>query len=80
MALVQAAFFSIFLCVPVSYFWTRREPGRCLDVQKLYMSQGILNVIGDLLVIVLPIPALRSLKTSRKEKIALMAIFALGSL
>ncbi|GME48475.1 putative alpha beta-hydrolase protein [Neofusicoccum parvum] len=78
-ALIQAALFSIFLCVPVSFFWTRRQPGRCLDVQKLYMAQGILNVISDLVVITLPIPAFRSLKISRKEKIALIGIFALGS-
>ncbi|EKG13571.1 integral membrane protein [Macrophomina phaseolina MS6] len=50
-----------------------------MDLTRLYVAQSSLNICSDLLVILLPVPAISSLKMSGKERYALIGIFALGS-
>ncbi|KAL2002112.1 hypothetical protein VTN02DRAFT_639 [Thermoascus thermophilus] len=72
---VLSAYFN---CIPVSKFWIPEKPGYCLSQEALWFSNASMHIITDVGILVLPIPALLSLDLPKKQKIALMAIFAVG--
>lgn len=70
----------IFQCTPVSYFWNPAQAGGCFDQSAFYMSGGSLNIVGDVLVLALPMHMIWKLQTSRSQKLAVSFLFLLGSL
>lgn len=73
----------IFQCTPISYTWTgwRNETeGHCLNIYIQAWVSGILNVVLDIAVILLPIPHLLKLNLSRKKKLQVVAMFSVGML
>lgn len=74
-------------CRPISLFWhpEKQQPPsvieeHCFNVKFLWLSQGSINIAFDLIVIVLPMPVLKSLPVSTRERYILMSIFALDGL
>ena len=53
--------------------------GQCLNKTSLYIATGVLNIITDLMVIILPIPMVLGLQMSRARKIMLILLFSVGS-
>lgn len=76
---IVTIFTSIFICVPVSSFWTLEE-GRCINRFASWFANAAVNLVTDLLIIILPMPMIRRLKLQRRQKIALMSIFAIGAM
>lgn len=74
------AFINIFICVPVSKFWTPDLPGRCLDSLAIWYMMAGFNLVTDLVVFCMPLPVIKSLNLPRKQKMMLFAIFSLGFL
>ncbi|KAJ4378644.1 hypothetical protein N0V86_005514 [Didymella sp. IMI 355093] len=72
-------FSSVFACVPVSAFWTR-EPARCINQFAMWFTNAAINISTDFAIIILPMPVIRSLNLNRRQKTALMGIFAVGGL
>jgi len=68
-------------CGPVSDLWNL---GKCNDAQVLYLANQTLeygfvfNVVTDLLIIFIPMVLLRKLETGRRQKIAVISVFALA--
>lgn len=81
-AYVGMFFASLFECWPLATNW---EPaisrGHCLKPKGgvPYVS-GTINVVSDIVVLVLPIPAIWSLKMDLRRKLRLVAIFSVGTL
>ncbi len=73
-------FVTIFQCRPISYNWNRAQSGRCIDLGTFWIAGGILNVIGDFLVLLAPIPVVWRLHLSGRRKTVLLGIFSLGSM
>ncbi len=75
---------TIFQCTPIKAFWsrTRMPPGSwtCVDAFAAQIAMSVLNVIGDLAVLLLPSLALYNLKMSSSRKVAVAAIFLVGLL
>lgn len=67
-------------CIPVAKFWDRSIPGHCLSFEALWFFNAAMNLITDMVLLVLPMPVLNSLQLPRKQRIALMAVFAIGGL
>lgn len=67
-------------CVPLAKFWDPSVPGFCLNKEALWFSNSAVHILTDLLILILPMPVLKSLQLPRKQKLALMAVFALGGL
>ncbi|KAL4812801.1 hypothetical protein BDW67DRAFT_193222 [Aspergillus spinulosporus] len=65
-------------CIPVARFWDPTIPGSCLSSKALWFSNASMHIATDLAILVIPIPALYSLELPRKQRIALIAIFAVG--
>lgn len=71
-------------CKPLSYYWTQwhdLDGGYCpVDEGNFYLGVGIINMIGDFCILLVPIPAVWKLQMPRGQKIAILFIFLLGSL
>ncbi len=73
---------------PISYFWLRFDifattpvVGKCtVDASGSEISTSILNTIADFAVLILPIVVLAGLQLKLRRKIALLAVFLVGSL
>lgn len=70
----------IFQCTPLPRYWDRAIPGTCIDTQKFWYANGSFNIVTDVIIILLPMPVFYTLRLRRQQKVALMFIFALGSL
>ncbi|KAL1867036.1 hypothetical protein Plec18167_008827 [Paecilomyces lecythidis] len=65
-------------CIPVAKFWDPTIPGYCLDMEALWFSNASMHIATDIVILVMPLPALRSLDLPQRQKLALMGIFAVG--
>lgn len=70
---------TILSCRPVQFFWDRDIlGGACLNITALAYANSGLAVIQDLIIIILPIFMLWNLQMSRKKKVFIGIMFALG--
>lgn len=67
-------------CIPVAKFWNPAIPGYCLSMKGLWFSNASTHIATDLAILAIPIPALVALELPKRQKVALIAIFALGGL
>ncbi|KAL4974400.1 hypothetical protein BDW66DRAFT_161313 [Aspergillus desertorum] len=65
-------------CIPVARFWDPTIPGSCLSSKGLWFSNASMHIATDLAILIIPIPALSKLELPRKQRIALISIFAVG--
>ncbi|KAI9799628.1 MAG: hypothetical protein M1833_003943 [Piccolia ochrophora] len=66
-------------CRPLEVYWNRMLPGKCIDELAFFHANAISNVITDFVILVLPLPEVWKLQIPLGKKIALSAIFMLGS-
>ncbi|KAJ9611703.1 hypothetical protein H2200_004887, partial [Cladophialophora chaetospira] len=69
-----------FLCVPLKKLWDPSVPGSCFDVTAFYVGLQIPNVVTDVAIFLLPLPAIRTLPLPSSQKWSLVAIFGVGLL
>lgn len=86
LALVVGCFISfqvagIFQCTPVCRVWDRSVPGHCVALlPRLYAYAGA-NFLTDLIILLLPMPLISGMThLPKRQRVGLMAIFALGGL
>ncbi|KAH7350317.1 hypothetical protein BKA66DRAFT_291273 [Pyrenochaeta sp. MPI-SDFR-AT-0127] len=65
-------------CRPLIRNWDPAEPTGCAERIDFWLSMGILHVISDVLIFLLPLPLLRTLPLPKLQKGVLMAVFSLG--
>lgn len=66
-------------CDPIAKYWTViPAPGKCVQAQVQLIVLGVLNILTDLMLLLLPLPTLFSLQTPWKRKLRLMVICTLG--
>lgn len=76
---VWTLFGNIFICTPVEFFWNKSLPnGSCLNQFTVWFTNAGVNIVQDFVILVLPMPVLRSLSIPKGQKRALMVVFALG--
>jgi hypothetical protein len=71
---------SIFACVPVRAFWTKEAGAKCINQYATWFTNAAINILTDIALIILPIPVIRNLNLARRQKQALIGIFAVGGL
>lgn len=81
--LVWAVSFSlaaIFQCTPIAYNWnTGISGGHCINYGVVVIAAGALNIITDFTLLLIPIPLVWRLHTSKQKKWQIILTFALGS-
>ncbi|KAF3910222.1 hypothetical protein ABW21_db0203180 [Orbilia brochopaga] len=72
-------FAHVFECPSPSTAWSLKFPQECVNLPALYYSAASINIASDLAILLLPIPVLCKLEINRRRKVALTAIFLVGS-
>ncbi|KAF5551672.1 integral membrane protein [Fusarium mexicanum] len=71
-------FLNMFMCTPIPSFWDVTIKGTCILNKSSFYVGAAGNILTDILIMVLPIPVLRSLKLGRRQKWILISVFCLG--
>jgi len=80
-AIIAFTTVTMFQCTPIPYFWNKTiAGGHCVDTAAFWYGHAAWNTAADVLVILLPIPVIRSLQMGRSQKLAVMGVFGLGAL
>ena len=70
---------SALICRPLSFSWDKSIPGgKCGDQKSLDLFIGIVNLLLDVCVVVLPMPVLWGLQMAVSKKLMLSGMFGLG--
>lgn len=66
--------------VPIHAFWDLqyRTTARCVNPNLLLLVPGGINCVLDVLIVLIPLPLLWRLRTTRNQKITLTSIFIVG--
>ena len=74
-------FASVFECSPIAYQWDKSiVGGRCFNVLLYYRMVNVPNIVTDVAMLVLPMPMVWRLQTSRSRKAGLTICFLTGSM
>ncbi|KAJ9315305.1 hypothetical protein DTO271D3_4472 [Paecilomyces variotii] len=65
-------------CQPVSYFWNKHQPGKCIDEVNFFRWNGFTNMLLDFLVLCLPLSMTWQIRASWRQKFVISGIFLLG--
>ena len=69
-------------CRPVHKFWAippDSVEGYCINTTAFFYFTSGFNIITDIFILALPVPTLLKINRPKKEKIALLIIFGLGT-
>lgn len=69
---------TIFNCTPIQKFWLPETPGTCIPNLPFWYINAAGNIVTDVIVFVVPLPALSRLKLHKNQKLALIGVFCLG--
>ncbi|PGH10957.1 hypothetical protein AJ79_05203 [Helicocarpus griseus UAMH5409] len=69
---------TIFQCIPFEASWNKNVDGKCIDNNAFWYGFAVTNTATDFILFLMPIPPLLRLQLHWKEKIGVMAVFALG--
>jgi len=71
---------AIFQCTPIAFNWDITIPGGfCINYGAVVLAAGGFNIATDLIILVMPIPLVWKLHTSKQKKWQIIFAFALGS-
>src|SRR5690349_17485815 len=70
----------IFMCIPISGFLDSTIDATCVPTTTQWYVNAAGNIITDLVVFALPLPAIWKLNLPKPSKIVLLFIFSLGFL
>ncbi|KAK4235822.1 hypothetical protein C8A03DRAFT_17469 [Achaetomium macrosporum] len=69
----------VVVCLPLSKNWDPLEPSwTCTTRYRFWLGHGILHVVTDVLIFVMPLPLLKTLPLPPLHKAVLMGVFCLG--
>lgn len=78
---VGAMIAGFLMCVPLEYLWNRSIPGgHCININAWYRWSSLMNIITDVVMLILPLPVIWKIQTSRRVKIGITITFATGSM
>lgn len=71
----------LFECRPFSVFWNAAaRNAKCFNLFLYYELGGILNIVGDLALMLIPVPIVWNLQTSTSRKCGIAVVFLSGCL
>ncbi|KAH8714036.1 hypothetical protein GQ44DRAFT_776048 [Phaeosphaeriaceae sp. PMI808] len=71
-------FLEIFQCKPRRKIWNPTIPGRCININQTFVATGVINVIDDFIILIIPLVWTWRLRLRMKQKIGVSLIFATG--
>jgi len=79
---IAATIAKICICKPISTFWLGIDVthGKCLKQLEIFLTDTIVSVISDLMILMLPVALVRMLSMSFKKKLRVIMVLAAGGL
>lgn len=81
---VSMVFVNAFECPNPSDAWSMeilfQKSGSCHDLHPIYYGQAAFNILSDVVILLLPMPMLRSVQMRRNKRLALIGIFSVGAI
>jgi hypothetical protein len=71
-------FLEIFQCRPREKIWNPMIAGTCININQTFVATGVINVIDDWVILILPLVWTWKLRLRTKQKIGVSLIFATG--
>ena len=71
---------TIVQCLPVERAWNHQVLGRCINLTAFWYANASANIIGDILILGLPMPVIKGLNLPSAQRWGLFLVFALGGL
>lgn len=69
------------ICRPFAYNWDKSIPGgSCGDQVTSFTITGVINLVTDVIVLLLPMRPLYQLQMATYKRVTLVAVFGLGTL
>ncbi|KAK1834646.1 hypothetical protein QBC39DRAFT_20226 [Podospora conica] len=69
---------ALLICRPLNGMWDKSIPSKCMPTEpQIYINAGG-NIITDVAIFLLPMPAIKGLNLRRPQKILLLGVFSLG--
>jgi hypothetical protein len=76
---VASVIAGLFQCNPIAFAWDKTiKGGTCFNVTALFYANAGLNIFQDVFIYILPMRMLWEIQIPRKQKMALIAVFAVG--
>ena len=71
---------AIFSCIPVDAFWNidKQPTAKCINQRNFFIGNSVPNIIADAVILTLPINQVWHLNMSRRSKVGVSIMFALG--
>ncbi|KAF3768488.1 hypothetical protein M406DRAFT_239823, partial [Cryphonectria parasitica EP155] len=79
LSVISFTFVIAFQCRPVEAIWNHFIVGQCLDVNAIGYAGAVLSIVEDIVLVLLPIPELRKLQISARQRIGVGLMFGLAS-
>lgn len=70
----------IWACVPRRKIWQPNLPGRCINNDAVLITGGVVNVVTDWVMVLIPLFWIGRLQMPLLKKIGVLAVFATGFL
>ena len=78
---ILGSFEFLFNCRPIAKNWdVTVSGGSCINVAKILMTHGIINIATDVAMLVLPVMLVYKLQLPMKQKMAVAGLFMTGTL
>jgi hypothetical protein len=78
---ITAFIVNLNVCTPIAYFYDKSiKGGHCKNQAISGTANGALSLLGDIMILCLPVPMVWQLHVNLRRKIALIGIFMLGGL
>ncbi|UNI24266.1 hypothetical protein JDV02_010029 [Purpureocillium takamizusanense] len=69
---------TIFQCRPLIRAFDKTVPGTCINTAKFWYANAGFSIATDVIILLLPMPLVWKLEVPIAQKVALMAVFAIG--
>ena len=67
-------------CRPVAYYWNKAiVGGKCLNFTQVIIAVAAVDIVTGAMILLLPLPMLYGLQMSLNRKVAIVALFLMGS-
>lgn len=76
---ITGFFGDLFQCYPISSWWELDESRHCINDGVFVMVNGVMNILTDIVMLVLPMPLVRQLQISENKKKSVLIIFLMGA-
>jgi hypothetical protein len=78
---ITAFIVNLNVCSPIAYFYDKSiKGGHCKNQAISGTANGALSLLGDIMILCLPVPMVWQLHVNLRRRIALIGIFMLGGL